>query len=147
LGKPSVGEIYSSPSHPLPLSTVNFTAGIYNNSSRIEAVQLIAQECMDDLCFIYSQNISMKYTYSCCMDFFEAEFTLTHEDATQIKYHLEIMSNGTWYEYETDYIPISRISDNNTDDSIDDTTPGFEIVLLLFSIFVFLIIKKKRRIL
>jgi len=145
LGKPIVGEIYSSPSDPMPLSTVTFTVGIYNNSSKIEAVQLIAQECMEDLCFIDSQNISMNYTYSCCMVFFEAEFKLTHGDATQIKYHLEIMGNGTWYEYETDYIPISRVNGNNTDDLIEETTPGFEIVILLFSIFVLLKIKKKER--
>jgi hypothetical protein len=81
------------------------------------------------------------------MDFFEADLELTHEDATQIKYHLEIMSNGSWYEYETDFIPIFRISDNNTDGSIENTTPGFEIIILLFSIFIFLKLKKKRRIL
>ena len=146
-GKPIVGEIYSSPSNPLPLSTVTFTAGIYNNSSGIEAVQLIAQEYMDDLCFIDSQNISMNYTYSCCMDFYEIELELTHEDATQIKYHLEILSNGTWYEYETNFIPISKVNGNNMDGSIKNTTPGFEIVILLFSIFVLLKIKKKRSVL
>ena len=76
------------------------------------------------------------------MDFYDAELELTRKDATQIKYHLEILSNGTWYEYETDYIPISRVKVNDTDGSIENTTPGFEIVILLFSIFVLL--KKKK---
>jgi len=146
-GEPVVEEIYTSPFDLHPLSTVTFTAGINNNSSRIDAVYLKIQECMDDLCFIDSQNISMNLSYSCCMDFYEVELELTHKDATQIKYHLEIMSNGTWYGYETNYIPISRVDGNNTDGLIENTTPGFEIVILLFSIFVLLIIKKKRRVL
>ena len=95
LSEPIVEEIYVSPFQPPPLSNVIFTAGIINNSSKIDEVRLIIQECMEDLCFIDSQNISMNYTYSCCMDFFETELELTHENATHIKYHLEIMSNGS----------------------------------------------------
>lgn len=144
LAEPIVEEIYVSPFQPRPLSNVIFTAGIVNNSSKIDEARLIIQECMEDLCFTDGQNISMNYSYSCCMDFFEAELELTHENATHIKYHLEILSNGSWYEYETDYVFLSVDGNENTNDSVKLTTPGFEIVILLFSIFVFLKLKKKR---
>ncbi|RLF56583.1 MAG: hypothetical protein DRN27_09430 [Thermoplasmata archaeon] len=143
IAEPIVEEFYIYPSQPLPLSNVAFTAGINNNSTNIDAVYLILGECMDDLCFIDSQNISMNYTYSCCMDFYEAEVNLTHEDATRVKYHLEIKSNGTWHEYEPDFISLSIPATKEADDTLEKSTPGFELVLILISIIFCLILRKR----
>lgn len=138
LAEPIVEEINCYPYNPAPLSTITLIAGIYNNNSRIEEVRLIAQECMEDICFIDSENISMNYTYSCCMDFYEAELKLKQEDATQVKYHLVILNNKTWYKYETDYIYLKIKSDENPVDSNENSTPGFEILLVLSCIVMLL---------
>ncbi len=142
LGAPVVEELYHSPFEPLPLSTVKFNAGIYNNSTEIEEVKLVAQECMDDLCFIDGQNISMNYTYSCCMDFYEVEVNLNHEDATQVKYHLEIKSNGTWHEYEQDFISLSISAGKETADIVENATPGFGYISLIMAVFCAFVLKK-----
>ena len=143
--EPIVEEVHCNPYEPAPLSTVTFTAGIYNNSSRIDEVRLIAQECMDDICFIDSQNISLNYTYSCCKDFYEAKLKLTHENATQIKYHLLILNNGTWHKYKTEYISLKIKPDENPVDSKENTTPGFEILTVLASIILFVVKKSFRK--
>jgi hypothetical protein len=141
--QPVVQQVSCYPSEPTPQSNVTFVVGINSSNCSIDQVCLIAQECMDDLCSIYSQNLSMNYTYSCCMDFYEAEFKGEREDATQIKYHVEILSNGSWYVFETGFIDLLDSPDNNIDDNKKNTTPGFEIVLILFSIILFLIVKKR----
>lgn len=145
LGKPIIEEIYTSPFEPHPLASVTFTTGISNNNSRIDKVNLIIEECRDDLCFIDNQNISMNYSYNCCMDFFEAEIKLMHEDATQLKYHLEILSNGSWFEYDTNYVSLSVGTANNEENDIKNKAPGFEIIILLFSIAVLVRINKKKK--
>lgn len=136
MGAPVVKELYHYPTNPLPLSTITFYAGIYNNSTEIEEVRLMAQECMDGLSFIESQNISMNYMYSCCMDFYEAEVNLIHEDATQVKYHLEIKSNGTWHQYEQNVISLSIPDKKETGNIVVNTTSGFDLPLIFLSMLV-----------
>ena len=144
---PVVEELYHYPMNLLPLSTITFCAGIYNNSTEIEEVRLIAQECMDDLSFFESQNISMNYTYSCCMDFYEAEVNLIHEDVTQVKYHLEIKSNGTWHQYEQNVISLLIPNIIETDNTMYNNTSGFDIPLITLSIVsVILFIKINQKI-
>jgi len=126
----------------MPLSNVTFVVGINSSNSSIDNVCLIVQECMADLCSIESQNLSMNYSYSCCMDFYETKFKGKREDATQIKYHLEILSNGSWYTFETGFINLLD-NPNDINDNNKNTIPGFELVLIIFSIILFLILKKR----
>jgi len=142
VGAPVVEELYHNPFEPLPLSTVRFNAGIFNNSSDIEEVRLIVEECMNDLCYIDSNNISMNNTYTCCLAFFVADVDLTHENATQVKYHLEIKSNGVWYNYKPDYISINISNDQKADDNLKNETPGFECVSILLSFLCILFLKR-----
>ena len=73
------------------------------------------------------------------MDFYEGTFKLTHSDATKIEYHLEILSNGTWYQYNTSYFYMFNNSEENIIDPEDNQTPGFEFMLLIFSVGLLLI--------
>ncbi|MBS3778351.1 MAG: hypothetical protein KGY50_03550, partial [Candidatus Thermoplasmatota archaeon] len=139
MGEPVVEELYYYPMKPLPLSTITCNAGIYNNSTEIEEVRLIVQECMQDFCYM-SQNVSMNYTYSCCMDFYNAELDLTNENATQVKYHLEIMSNGTWHEYDQNVISLSRPAKKETDNTMENTTSGFDLFLLSLSVIAAILV-------
>ena len=98
---------------------------------------------MDDLCFIDGQSISMNYSYSCCLDFYEADLMLIHENASQIKYHLEICSNGTWYKYDYDYIDLRKNISNNSNYNLENTTSGFEITLSVIGILFIIYLKNK----
>lgn len=140
--QPIVQQVYCYPSEPMPQSNVTFVVGINSSNSGIDDVCLIVQECMTDLCSIKFQNLTMNYSYSCCMDFYEAEFKGEREDATQIKYHLEILSNGSWYTFETGFIDLLD-NPNNANDNNKNTVPGFELVLIIFSIVLFLVLKKR----
>ncbi len=143
--QPEIGGIYIYPTQPTPLSTITFTIGLYKNNSSIDDVRLIFQECMDNFCFIDSNNISLNYSYSCCMSFYKAKFTLGHPDATQIKYHVEILSNGIWYGYNTSFINIVRTNDKKIDNPKDKHTPGFDFLLIVFSIFFILILTRLKK--
>ncbi len=138
IAQPVVEEIDCIPFKPVPLSNVTFIAGINSSNESIDEVRLIAQECMEDVCFIDSSNISMNYSYSCCMDFYETQLQLTREDATQIKYHLEILSNGTWYMYNTSFIPMAKNSNENIINPEKNQTPGFEFISALISMLIIL---------
>lgn len=140
--QPIVKQVSCDPSEPMPQSNVSFFVGINKNNSSIDQVCLIVQECMTDLCSIKFQNLTMNYSYSCCMDFYEAEFKGEREDATQIKYHVEILSNGSWYVFETGFIDLLD-NPNNANDNNKNTVPGFELVLIIFSIVLFLVLKKR----
>ncbi|MCJ7571857.1 MAG: hypothetical protein MUO82_08280 [Candidatus Thermoplasmatota archaeon] len=140
--KPVVLDINPIPSPPIPLENVTIIAGLNNSSTSIvDEIRFIAQECMDNLSFPETYNISLNYTYSCCMDFYEGTFKLSHSDATEIKYHLEILSNGTRYKYNTSYFYMFNNSDENIIDPEDNQTPGFEFIILLFSAGILLIIR------
>ncbi len=73
------------------------------------------------------------------MDFYEGTFKLSYSDSTKIKYHLEILSNGTWYQYNTSYFYIFNDSEENIIDNKDNQTPGFEFILLIVSAVLLLI--------
>lgn len=138
--KPVVLDINSIPSPLIPLTNVTIIAGLNNSSSgSIDEIRFIAQESIEDLSYPETYNISLNYSYSCCMDFYEGTFKLTHNDATKIKYHLEILSNGTWYTYNTSYFYMFNDSDENIIDHEENQTPGFEFVLLISSAGLLLI--------
>lgn len=142
--KPFVGEINCIPPQPVPLTNVTLLVGINNSSSSIEEIRLIAQEYMDNLSFPDSYNISMNYSYSCCMDFYEATIKLTHSNTTKIKCHLEILSNGTWYKYNTSYFYMFNNSDENIISPNDNQTPGFELILVLVAVALVFFWQRKR---
>jgi len=85
----------------------------------------------------------MNYMYSCCMDFYEIEFKGTNKDATQIKYNLEILSNGTWYNFETGFINLVGYSSENINSENENKTPGFEFLFIISSIILVLLLKKR----
>ncbi len=132
-----------SPFQPSPMSNVIFTVGI-NNSTSIKDVRLIVEECSDSINYADKMNISMDYSYTCCKDFYQIEFNLTHDDATHIKYYVLINDNNTWYKSET---WIANFSIDKNDYCICDyyeyKTPGFELsALIIIIIFIAYLYKR-----
>jgi hypothetical protein len=134
-----------SPLEPPPCSEVSFTIGI-NSNITVDDIRLIAQECAGDMCFINKYNVSMNYTYTCCMDFYETQIKLIHEDATQIKYYVKIFNNGTWYTSNTSFTNFS-ITVNNNPVIIpkNKSMPGSEMPLLVLSIALILVFNLWKR--
>jgi hypothetical protein len=130
---PVFGDININPLEPTPLSVVSFTIGV-NSNVTVEDVRLIVQECAGDMCFANDFNVSMNYSYTCCMDFYETQIKFIHEDATQIKYYVKIFNNGTWYYSNTSFTNFSiPVNNNPLIISENRSIPGFELVLLFFS--------------
>jgi hypothetical protein len=81
--------------------------------------------------------------------------TLIHDDTIVGHSWLVIKSNGIWYDYKNDkttwtnftVVPGDNGADDNGTDGGDNTgkTPGFELILVIFSIVAALLIYKKKR--
>lgn len=140
--EPTVVEVTLDPEDPAPQSTITFTA-VITSEDTLEEMRLIVQECKEGLCYIGGFNESMATIDT---DTYQASVTLIHDDATYIKYHLEIKSDGTWYKTDLTEFDLKVGSDNgNTTPNDTDKTPGFEIIFLLITIvFGTLVFKRKR---
>lgn len=138
---PTIIEVNVDPIEPMPFSTVNFTVTI-NSEDNLDDVRLFVQECAEDMCFFPGLNLS---TTNISEDTYYTQVTLIKEGATQIKYHLEILSNESWYKSETSYIDL-KIDENSiaSNNSNSQSTPGFEPVLIISSILLALILKQRK---
>jgi len=70
-----------------------------------------------------------------------------YKEATQIKYHIAIKSNETWFNTETTVINL-RIDENHNvpqNTSGNNETPGFELVFVLCAIAVAIFLWRKKR--
>ena len=147
LANPTVEQVTIDPAKPHPLSTITFNATIQSNES-IDEVRLFVQECRVDLCFVYGFNLSMEKLTN---DTYQAQCTLIQEEATQIKYHLRIACNKTWYTSNITFISLVIDAQANTSQESHDpvSTPGFEpsvvIVSIAFILFFNHWIKKSKK--
>jgi hypothetical protein len=69
-------------------------------------------------------------------DTYQGQCTLVEEEATQIKYHLRIACNKTWYTSNITFIPLVIDAQKNTSQDSHDpvSTPGFEPSIVIVSI-------------
>ena len=142
LADPTIVQVTIDPAKPLPISTITFNATILSNET-IDEVRLLVQECQADLCFVYGFNISMEKTAN---DTYQAQCTLIQEEATQIKYHLNIACNETWYTSNIIFMPLASDAKKNTSQNPPDSvsTPDFEIILVVCAIALVFLWKRKR---
>jgi len=140
--EPIVEELIIEPEEPTTLSTITFTAAITSEDD-IGEVRLIIEECKLGLCYL-SSNESMDMTEN---NTYQTQFTLTHADATYIKYHLEVESGGEWFSY--DIVETNLTADTDNDSSNGENggngTPGFEIAIFLLAISIGVLIFKRKR--
>jgi len=138
--QPVIMDVNIYPSSPISFENVTISVGVNNSSyDSVDEIRLIYQEYKDDVGFPETYNISLRYSYSCCMTFYERTFKLINSNATIIKYHLEILSNGTWYKYSTSYFHLYNKTDEKIINNEENQTPGFEFIFLIFSVILFLI--------
>jgi len=143
IADPTVVLVTIDPAQPLPLSTLTFTAMLSINET-IDDIRLIVQECKEDLCFVHDFNLSMEKLTN---DIYQGRCTLIEEEATQIKYHLKIVCNETWYNSNITLLPLAADTKKNTSqDSYDPiSTPDFEVTLIILSIVSLLFFNHWRR--
>ena len=132
--EPTVIDITFYPEEPAPLSTITFNATV--DGDDISAVYLIVEECAGLICYKV-QNVTMNEVGN---GTYQAEATLKRDDATMVKYHLKIESNGAWYENERVEFDLSE----KTNGQNSKKTPGFELIILIMSIIAVTFYIKKR---
>jgi hypothetical protein len=140
---PTVVRVTIDPAQPLPLSTLTFTA-ILSSNETIDDLRLIVQECREDLCFAHDFNVSMEKITN---DTYKGRCTLIEEEATQIKYHLKIVCNETWYNSNITLLQLAADTKKNTSQDSHDpiSTPGFEVTLIILSIVSLIFFNHWRR--
>lgn len=141
LAEPTVENVILSPSEPEPMSVISFTASI--NTDIILSVYLLIEECNEEICFLQSNN---SMTNVGGTDY-AGDVSLTHEDATYIKYQFNIETPDGWYKTEKTRVELKVTSDggNDGDDNNNNGTPGFEVVTLMTSIFIALFLITRKR--
>lgn len=139
------GKIRLNPTIPKPEDTVTFTADI-EYYDYVDFVKLIVEECKPGLCYTDSFNESMADNGA---GEYETEITLRHDDATEIKYHVEIKTtDGEWSkssitELDLDTTGSSLNGGDNGNGSSD--TSGFELIFSLMAVIVgFVLFRRKR---
>ena len=146
-GKPTIVEVTSEPDEPSALSTITFTA-VITSEDDLEEVRLIVQECKESLCFTNGFNESMALVDT---DTYETTITLTHNDATYIKYHIKTKSDGTWHKDDITEFDLEIGTDNgnsngnNNNENGNDKTPGFEIISMMIAIAIGTLAFKRKR--
>jgi hypothetical protein len=132
-------EIETNPSNPERLSTFTVIATI--TGENIISVKVTISECDDSACYVSQTNIPMDINQD---GKYETEITLTgtQESINHVEYVFIIDDNGT--EYQIQDLKTDLNTDNGNDNGGDNETPGFELILILASVFISLIILKKR---
>jgi len=140
--QPIVEELTIEPGEPTTLSTITFTA-VITSEDDIGEVRLIIEECKVGLCYL-SSNESMDMIED---NTYQTQFTLTHADATYVKYHLEVESGGEWFSYDIVETNLTADTDNGLSNGENggNGTPGFEIVIFLLAISIGVFIFKRKR--
>jgi len=135
--KPIVGDITLTPAHPAPQSVVTFSTDISGDS--ISSVRVVLNECDKDkgICHAPPQNVSMSKKSG---NNYEAKVTLQWDDVTSITYHIELKSDGKWYEYEDHTTTLSSKSGDSND---SNGSPGFEIIVIFISLIIIVLFLKR----
>lgn len=135
--EPIVGDITLTPEKPAIQSDVTFSAEISGDS--ISSVRLIINECNKPLkvCHAPPQNVSMNKVND---DTYEKKVTLQWDDVTSITYHIELISNGKWIEYEEH---TTALSTNSGGSNGSNDSPGFEIIVFLIAMVSVVLLFKR----
>lgn len=124
-----------SPERPAPGSTVTFNATVIGNNI---SVYVSVSECMDEICFVDSQNASMQKVDD---NNYQANVILKHEEATSVHYYITVESNGSWYKSKLKEFNLSEA----TNPINENDTSGFEFVYLVISVMFILFMYNKRK--
>ena len=132
--KPVVGNITLTPAHPAPQSVVTFSADISGDS--VSSVRVVLNECDKEkgICHAPPQNVSMSKKSG---NNYEAKVTLQWDDVTSITYHIELKSDGKWYEYEDHTTTLSSKSEDS------NGSPGFEIIVIFIALIIIVLFLKR----
>ena len=145
---PTVVTIVTVPANPKPLSTFTVIATI--TGENIIKVNVTISECTDGppaLCFKSHPNIPMALNND---GNYEAEVTLTgtQDSIDHVQYRFIINDNGTEHIIEDDlktYLKVETDTDGTNNHGADNETPGFELFILIVSVFISITFLKRKR--
>jgi len=140
---PTIDQITLDPDIPKPMSTVTFTVTISDHET-VDSVYLIIEECKSGFCYIDPD--SNKTMDKKTDGEYQLEVTLGHDDANEIKYHVEVKSNGDWSSTSITEIDLdTSSSSNDNSNNGSGSTPGFELIFSLMAIIIGVILFRRKR--
>lgn len=140
IGEPIVGWIILNPEKPKMQSDVTFTVDISGDS--ISSVRLVLSECNKPkkICHAPPQNVSMNKASG---NTYQTVVTLQWDDVSSITYHIELISDGKWIEYEEYTTNLTLDSEDSNGSGDSNGSPGFEIMVFLLAIVGVVLLFKK----
>jgi hypothetical protein len=141
---PTIENITTNPTEPERLSSFTVIASI--SGENINSVTVTISECTEkptEQCFVAHTNIPMILNDN---GKYEAEVTLTGTQGSidHIQYLFVINDNGIEYQIG-DLKTYLKTDNGNNNDGGDNGTPGFEFIILLSSVFILLILLRRKR--
>jgi hypothetical protein len=122
---PTIGDISIDPEQPTAQSTVTFTVDV--TADQISGVYTIVQECNGNTGICYTpQNMSMT---EITQGTYETSVLLSHEDATYFTYSVNVHSANGWDNTTGIKLNLAVVPDG-------DKSPGFELILVPFSLAI-----------
>jgi len=139
--EPTIENIKVDPAEPEPLSTVDIKCDV-TADEEIQGVKAIFEECKQGFCYTGEEKILTNDSGNS----YSGSYTLTHDDATTLKYHVEVKTDDVWTKSETTQIDLKTSSnDNNNNGDNSNNTPGFTIIFFIAALFIVLAIFSKKR--
>ena len=135
--EPNVGNITLDPEHPAPQSVVTFSTDITGDS--ISSVRIVLNECdkPNGICHAPPQNVSMSKKSG---NTYEGIVTLQWDDVTSITYHIELISDGKWIEYEDHSTTLTTYTGDSND---SNGSPGFEVIVFFVAVISIILLHKR----
>ena len=143
---PTVDSITTDPVKPKPLST--FTIIVDISGVNIEEVKVTVTECTDGppetTCFVSHTNLAMTLNNDGKYET-QVSLTGTQDSIDHVQYVYYITDDGVEYTLTEDFrtdLDVSNGQNNGVGGS--NSSPGFELILLIIAIIVGLIIIRKK---
>lgn len=142
LATPNV-DVTVDPSEPVAGESIKVTANV-TNIDDISDVRIIIEECQGvNLCF-EKTNVSMD---SIANGQYFYDFNLEHNDATLLKYQVEVYNQSGIYKTEQYQVDLKEQTNNDGQTNSDDNgSPGFEILISIIAFSIILFLYRKRSI-
>lgn len=139
---PTFGEITVSPTSPAALSTVTLSVTISGETP--SEVRVTVEECngRTGICYPDKQNVTMTLRND---GTYKADVTLKHADATYLTCQVNAKTDNSWVSSADKNINLSENTNGNTNGGDGNTTPGFELLVLLVALGALLIITRRKR--
>jgi hypothetical protein len=131
-----------NPTKPKPEQSITITVVVTDETT--DAVHFLIQECEGTSLCHQQQNITLNKENN---QAYSGSFTLEYPKATYMQYTLNVHTTDGWTKYdENTKVDLDLSTSNENGDNNVEDSPGFEFIVIAFSIiFISLFMYKRKR--